>query len=337
MKNRTPTPRDQRAPLPDFAPVPRQCARHDGWTPERQRAFIEALADTGSVSTAAAMVNMTPEGAYMLRRHPKGAGFRAAWEAALDMGVLRIKDEAFERAINGQLVPVFAGGRLLGYRRKKNDRLLMFILRHYGEDAQGRRTTLNLFQARVDVDARIAATPAEPTAVADAAPPPTRRLGPRAGDAPALPAPDVPLPIDLAPDRAIPRRRRRAPERIDRSAATLADFPVALLDEEEQRQVYAILESAAARRRATRPGDDPGEPFVPANLIAPDHPDVVGAGLFETTDAGLRDGDETWQTLDQPDQREAIAAAVAAVKAAARDDRRREPSPRKPDRRPGKL
>lgn len=60
MKTRTPVPRDQRAPLPDFDPVPRMRARHDGWTPERQKAFIEALADTGSVSRAAAMVNMTP-------------------------------------------------------------------------------------------------------------------------------------------------------------------------------------------------------------------------------------------------------------------------------------
>jgi hypothetical protein len=43
--------------LPDFAPVPRKY-RHDGWTPERQKAFIEALADTGSVTRAARMVNI---------------------------------------------------------------------------------------------------------------------------------------------------------------------------------------------------------------------------------------------------------------------------------------
>lgn len=56
--------------LPAFTPVPRQCARHDGWTPDRQRQFIEALADTGSVRAAAHAVNMAPEGAYALRRHP---------------------------------------------------------------------------------------------------------------------------------------------------------------------------------------------------------------------------------------------------------------------------
>lgn len=115
-KNRTPPLRDRRPPLPAFEPVPRQCKRHDGWTPERQRAFIEALADTASVETAARMVSMSSEGAYALRRHPKAAGFAAAWEAALNIGWRRLKDEAFERALNGQLVPVFTGGKLIHQR-----------------------------------------------------------------------------------------------------------------------------------------------------------------------------------------------------------------------------
>ena len=54
MQNRTPVAKEARPPLPDFTPVPRKY-RHDGWTTERQRAFIAALADTGSVSRAAAM------------------------------------------------------------------------------------------------------------------------------------------------------------------------------------------------------------------------------------------------------------------------------------------
>ena len=59
MQNRVPVKREERPPLPEFTPVPRKTARHDGWTPERQRAFIEALADTGSVRRAASMVNMS--------------------------------------------------------------------------------------------------------------------------------------------------------------------------------------------------------------------------------------------------------------------------------------
>ena len=142
MKNRTPAPPNAGQPI-DFTPAVRRSQRHDGWTPERQRAFIEALADTGSVTRAAAMVNMAAVGAYYLRRQPGSESFRAAWSAALDHGVQRMKDIAFERAVEGELIPILAGGKLLGYRRRFNDRLLMFCLRHYGEDAAGKRTIIN--------------------------------------------------------------------------------------------------------------------------------------------------------------------------------------------------
>lgn len=121
--------RPARGTLPAFAPVPRLRARHDGWTAERQRGFIEALADTGSVRAAAHAVNMTPEGAYLLRRHPQAAGFRKAWEAALALGVQRLEDLAMERALHGQEVPVYSYGKLIGSRVVYNDRLLMFLLR----------------------------------------------------------------------------------------------------------------------------------------------------------------------------------------------------------------
>lgn len=129
MKNRTP-PRPKGHAIPKFTPVPRQRNRHDGWTPERQRAFIEALARTGSVSHAAREVNMAAEGAYQLRLHPKGESFRKAWEAALDFGVQRLEDIALERAMNGVLEPVFGRDGQIGERRRYNDRLLMFLLRH---------------------------------------------------------------------------------------------------------------------------------------------------------------------------------------------------------------
>lgn len=148
MQNRTPVARAERPALPDFNPVPRQGNRHDGWTPARQRAFIEALADTGCVTRAARMVNMAQANCYTLRRAPGAEEFRAAWAAALDFGLARLKDVAFERAIEGELVPVFAAGKLMGFRRKRNDALLMFCLRHYGQDANGKRTTINYFSTR---------------------------------------------------------------------------------------------------------------------------------------------------------------------------------------------
>ena len=129
--------------IPQFTAVPRGNNRHDGWTEERQRRFIEALAVTGSVKAAAHRVNMTPEGAYLLRRHPQAASFRKAWEAALALGVQQLEDVALERALHGTEVPVYSYGKLVGSRIKHNDRLLMFMLKNRAPtrfNAQGQAT-----------------------------------------------------------------------------------------------------------------------------------------------------------------------------------------------------
>jgi hypothetical protein len=47
---------------PDFLPVPVR-ARHDGWSVEKQRVFLEVLADSGSAQSAAACVGMSLESA----------------------------------------------------------------------------------------------------------------------------------------------------------------------------------------------------------------------------------------------------------------------------------
>jgi len=131
--------------LPQFTPVPRKCNRHDGWTPARQRGFIEALADTGSVRAAAQLQGMTPESAYQLRRQEGAEEFAAAWEAALAHGVKRIEDVAMDRALNGVEVPVYSYGKLVGTRVQYNDRLLMFMLRNRASDrfTDGRARALN--------------------------------------------------------------------------------------------------------------------------------------------------------------------------------------------------
>ena len=61
-------------PVP-FEPVPVR-PRHDGWTAERQIAFIEKLADCGSISAAAKHVGMSRESVRKLRRRPFGRPFR---------------------------------------------------------------------------------------------------------------------------------------------------------------------------------------------------------------------------------------------------------------------
>src|SRR5438309_11143806 len=74
------------AAAPDFDPVPLRY-RVDGWTPARQRGFIEQLAETLNVEAAAALVGMSPQSARELRRRPGAEGFAAAWDAALRRGL----------------------------------------------------------------------------------------------------------------------------------------------------------------------------------------------------------------------------------------------------------
>ena len=163
MQNRLPTQR----PVLDFEPVPRKY-RVDGWTADRQRAFISALAATGSVKSAARSINMAPEGAYNLRRQPGAESFAHAWQVAVDHGVQSLTDIAIDRARDGVAVPIYWKGEQVGEKRRYNDRLLMFILRHHQPQIYGALAALPPGTRHPDTIGREAAM-AEERAQAEAA------------------------------------------------------------------------------------------------------------------------------------------------------------------------
>lgn len=70
--------------LLDFEPVPRR-PRADGWTPEVQRAFIAALAVTGSDRQAARAVGKAQYGVEQLKKANGNEGFMAAYARAFAM------------------------------------------------------------------------------------------------------------------------------------------------------------------------------------------------------------------------------------------------------------
>ena len=125
-----------------WVPVRRR-PRHDGWTEEKQRRFIEALADTGLVSHSAKAVGMSRESANRLRRSPHGAAFARAWDAARLHSGAALEDIAFERAIEGVEHNVYNEyGEVIATKRVVNDRMLTFLLSHlmperYGKAARG--------------------------------------------------------------------------------------------------------------------------------------------------------------------------------------------------------
>ena len=86
-------------PLLDFLPYCHKQPRSNSITPDVQRAFILALAETGIVKAAGARVGKSMEALYKLRERPGAEDFRRAWDEALRFGVMRLEDCAMERAL----------------------------------------------------------------------------------------------------------------------------------------------------------------------------------------------------------------------------------------------
>jgi hypothetical protein len=121
----TPTLYDAAAQVISGFPPTQLRTRADGWTPERQRAFCEALADCGIVRDAAVAVGMSAQSAYQLKRKPEGRGFSLAWDAALILAKPRLVDMAVERAVDGNVEQYVKDGEVVGERRKKDVRHLL--------------------------------------------------------------------------------------------------------------------------------------------------------------------------------------------------------------------
>lgn len=103
--------------------TPARAPRHDGWTPERQLGFFERLSRTGNVRVACAAVGLSRAAAY--RQRHRDATFDRRWSIALglarDVGIQALS----ERALEGVEEPVYYRGKLVGSRRRYDNRLLL--------------------------------------------------------------------------------------------------------------------------------------------------------------------------------------------------------------------
>jgi len=108
--------------------------RHDGWTPQRQRAFLRALSETGSVRDACTRAQISTTSAYRMR--DRSAAFDRAWRRALAKVAPTIEQAAYERAVLGWEEPVWHGGKVVGYRRRYSDGLLRLLLTRGVGDAR---------------------------------------------------------------------------------------------------------------------------------------------------------------------------------------------------------
>ncbi len=111
-----------------FEPVPRRRNRRSGWTPDKQRAFIAALARCGSVTAASRHVGLSATTVYRLLRMEGAESFAAAWDQAQDIGLARLQADALERSLHGAFVPIYRRGRLVRVEYRQCDRLAIAVL-----------------------------------------------------------------------------------------------------------------------------------------------------------------------------------------------------------------
>ncbi len=146
-------------PLLGFAPYVHKAPRRNSITPDRQRAFIAALAATGIVTQAARSIGASLEALYKLRHLPGAQGFSAAWDMALDRGIARLEDCALERAILGEERPVVRGGEIVTTWIRYDTPLILFLLRmrrgqRFGSDHDPRpgNAVYERVRARIEAD-----------------------------------------------------------------------------------------------------------------------------------------------------------------------------------------
>ena len=135
--------------------------RADGWSPARQRLFLETLAATGIIRSACDAAQISTRAAYALRIRRDGAAFRLGWDAAILIARARLADELLARALTGQEEVIRKdadAGEIT--RRRHDNRLAMSMLARLdrmadsppeGSDAALARVVAQDFAAYLDM------------------------------------------------------------------------------------------------------------------------------------------------------------------------------------------
>lgn len=96
-------------------------------TPKKAEAFLAALSDGRSVTSACQVALISKPAAYAWRKEDKD--FAAAWDDAVETGTDLLEDEARRRAQDGVEKPVYQGGECVGHVREYSDTLMIFLLK----------------------------------------------------------------------------------------------------------------------------------------------------------------------------------------------------------------
>jgi hypothetical protein len=124
----------------------------------RQERFLNALADTGSVTAAIAVAGTSRSRVYELRK--SDPAFATTWDEAEEIAADRLEDEARRRAVEGVPEPLVSGGKIVRDDdgqpiaiRRYSDPLLLALLRAHRPSRRERSVRFALPALRSPADA----------------------------------------------------------------------------------------------------------------------------------------------------------------------------------------
>ena len=106
-----------------------------GLTPKRRShvkwsAFLNALRESPNVTKACALAGCSRQAPY--DRRERDQAFAEEWDRARAIGVRAAEAEAWRRGQEGEEIPIYHEGELVGTRMKRSDTLLIFMLKAHG-------------------------------------------------------------------------------------------------------------------------------------------------------------------------------------------------------------
>jgi hypothetical protein len=111
---------------PDLTVEQTRRLRHDGWTPDKMRLFLQRFAECGVLRDACETSGMSARSYYnLLDRDPL---FAAGLEAARVKARNRLADETFSRSLNGCIERIYKDGVIVAERHRHDNRLSMAVL-----------------------------------------------------------------------------------------------------------------------------------------------------------------------------------------------------------------
>lgn len=123
------------------------------FTPRQAAQFFRILSASGSVSLAAKRTGLCRTTLYAQRA--ADPVFARRWTDALGLGVEKVRDEVFRRALVGIKRPVFQAGEMVGKVKHYDNRLLWSLLKSHDPETYGAKRPQAVGGAPFDLARRL--------------------------------------------------------------------------------------------------------------------------------------------------------------------------------------